>query len=303
MAYGQYRNTGVRVLHDYMSALNKFNNTKPIRGRTDVSRPMYPLGHRHRIDSFWIAKCPLTQDVECNLYRTPVVTYQSNGNIKIKSDGWDTISTANFIDEVLGINAYIFDHNLCISFWNQDGREEYRVPSGESLTIRRENGRYVYVSGAPNNVIHSVSRKAANAVRKQYKDFKQYALAMIKLRDGAFGIDETTEALGEKHVPSMKYSWSYDSTATWIGKCKDWMGATHEDKHNDYYKALLLMVRTFGGWTSRITLQEFEAGFNYMTLGFHRSEVLVEEVLPMGVVKKDNYGKYFRRAWNKYHAG
>lgn len=300
--FGHYRNTGIHRLNSYQDALNKFDNTKPIRGRTDVSRPMYPLGHRHRVDSFWILKCQLTQDVECYLYRTPVVTYKSNGDIVIKSDGWDTISTANFIGEVLGINAYIYDHSLCIAIYNENGRENYRVPDKGTLTLRRENGRYVYVSGAVTNVTHKVNRKAINQIRKQYKEFKDYARAVIKLRAGAFTHEEIQSTFDGEYPPSIQYTWQHNESAKWIGYIKEWISATHEDKHNDYYKALLVMVRSFGGWNVRLSQSEFDSAFNYMTLGFHRNEVLVEEVLPLGEIKKDNYGKYWRKGWGRYHA-
>ena len=49
--------------------------------------------------------------------------------------------------------------------------------------------------------------------------------------------------------------------------------------------------------------EEFERGFNYFTLGLHRNDALTEEALPVGVVKRDNYGKYWRRGWGKYYAG
>jgi hypothetical protein len=49
-----------------------------------------------------------------------------------------------------------------------------------------------------------------------------------------------------------------------------------------------------------INIKDFEHGFNYFTLGLHRDEVLDEEVVPVGVVKKDNYGKYWRRGWAKF---
>jgi hypothetical protein len=307
MSYGQYRNTGVRVLHTYADALNKFENTKPIRGRTDITAPMYPLGHRHRVDSFWITKCLLTQDVECCLYRTPVVTYQSNGNIKIKCDGWSTISTANFIGEVLGISSYIFDHNLCVAIHNENGTQHFRIPADNSITLRRENGRFVYVDGSVTNVTHKVNRKAINSARKQYADFKNYVRSMIKLRGCEFSREEM-EAVGitsnyHSGLGQINgYSWNHEKFKTTTTQVAAWMSATHEDKHNDYYKAMMVFASSFG-WGTNLDQARFDAGFNYFTLGLHRNEVLDEEVLPLGTIKKDSYGKYWRRAWGKYHAG
>lgn len=298
--YGHYRNTGIPRLHSYADALDRFNNTKPIRGRTDITRPMYPLGHRHKVDAFWMRHCQLTQDVECFLYRTPVVTFKANGEVHIKSDGWNSISTANFIGEVLGgVSAYIYDHNLCVHIWNENGAEQYRVPDNGTLVLRKE-GRWQYVSGAPNNVIHSMNRKAINAVRKTYKDFKQYAIAMLKLRDGRVEHDEYVAAFGQTSVPNLKWNWAYKESAEWFVKMKEWMSDQSEDKHNAYYKALLMCVRCTG-YYSALTPTEFDNVFRWVTTGLHRDEVLVEEVLPMGKIKRDNYGQYFRKAWGKYH--
>lgn len=299
--YGHYRNTGIPRLHDYASALERFKNTKPIRGRTDISRPMYPLGHRNKVDSFWMQHCQLTQDVECMLYRTPVVTFKANGEVHIKSDGWNSISTSNFICEVLGgVSAYIYDHNLCVHIWNENGAEQYRVPNEGTLVLRKE-GRWQYVSGAPNNVIHTMNRKAVNAVRKTYADFKQYAISMIKLREGRFDADEFGAAFDKEQVPNLKWNWAHKEAANWFAKVKGWMADQSDNKHESYYKALLVLARTNGMWNAYLSSDNFDEGFRWLTTGLHRDEVLVAEVLPTGVVKKDNYGQYFRKAWGKYH--
>lgn len=298
--YGHYRNSGIPRLHSYADALERFNNTKPIRGRTDVSKPMYPLGHRNKVDSFWMMKCPLTQDVECYLYRTPVVTFKANGEVHIKSDGWISISTANFIGEVLGgVSSYIHDHSLCVNFFSEEGLVVYRVPIGGALVLRKE-GRWQYVSGAPNNVTHRVNRKAVNAIRKQYQDFKRYAISMIKLREGMFDFEELKTMFGDTFPANFRYTWNYAEAVKSITNTKVWMSDTSEDKHNQFYKALLSFVRSYGNFAST-SLEAFEAGFNDFTLGVHRDEVLIEEILPMGVIKKDNYGRFYRKAWSKYH--
>lgn len=299
--YGHYRNTGIPRLHTYADALERFKNTKPIRGRTDISRPMYPLGHRSKVDSFWMRHCQLTQDVECFLYQTPVVTFKANGEVHIKSDGWESVSTANFIGEVLGgMGAYIYDRSLCVHIWNENGAEQYRVPSEGALVLRKE-GRWQYVSGAPNNVIHSMNRKAVNAARKTYNDFKQYAIAMLKLRDGAVERSEYTMAFGESMPPNLKWNWQYKESGEWLVKMKEWMADQSEDKHDAYYKAFLMCVRCSGYW-SRLSLTDFDNVFRWITTGLHRDEVLTEQVLPMGTIKKDNYGQYFRKTWSHYHA-
>ena len=306
--FGHYRNTGIHRLNNYADALSTFNNTKPIRGRTDPSKPMHPLGHRHRVDSFHIKLCPLTQDVECWLYRTPVVTFKPNGEVVIKSDGWDTISTANFIGEVLGgTYAYIFDHNLCVGTYTGDGMQHYRVPTKGQLTLKRgESGRWEYVSGAPETYTHKVNRKAINALRKKYADFKKYAIAMIKLKNGEFTRDEYELAFNDAYPTSINNrTWMYDAMANMCRSVLADMTNETDDKFQHYYRALLIFARSYnsGYYTTNTSVKAFEYGFNQFTLGVHRDEAFESEPVPLGKVKKDNYGMYWRKGWEKFHEG
>lgn len=300
--YGQYRNSGIRRIHDYAQALEQFNTTKPIRGRTDPSKPQVPLGHRNKIDQYSIRKCPFTQDIECVLYQTPVVTFKPNGEVVIKSDGWDTMSSANFIGEVLGWTyAYIFDHNLCVSFSGED----YRVPNKGQLTIKRgESGRWEYVSGAPEAYTHKVNRKAINTLRKKYADFKKYAIAMIKLKNGEFTRDEYELAFNDAYPALINNNtWRYDDMAKMCRSVLADMTNDTEDKFQHYYRALLIFARSYntGCYTTNTSVKAFEYGFNQFTLGVHRDEAFESEPVPLGKVKKDNYGMYWRKGWEKFH--
>jgi hypothetical protein len=85
---------------------------------------------------------------------------------------------------------------------------------------------------------------------------------------------------------------------------------TNEETKNDsYYKAILQMAMSFGTtrWGSKevegYVLSEKKALqlFDELVIGFHRSETLIEKVLPEGVVRKDSNGKYFRGGWKRLH--
>ena len=303
--YGQYRNSGVRRIHDYAQALEQFNTTKPIRGRTDPSKPQVPLGHRNKIDHYSIRKCPFTQDIECVLYQTPVVTYKTNGEVVIKSDGWESISTASFIEEVTGMPAYIFDRNLCVGIYNENGMQTYRVPVKGELVFKKD-GRFQYVRGAVESFTHKVNRKAINAVRKQYAEFKKYAIGMAKLRGDTRLTGEEADAVGigrfdSEYTAISGYTWRFDTFGRTVLAVKHWMDAKGEDKYEQFYKAYVVFASSYGQWGT-ITPKALEDGFNQFTLGLHRDEVLIAEPVPMGTVKRDNYSKYWGKAWGTYHA-
>ena len=304
--YGQYRNSGVRRLADYAAALDKFNTTKPIRGRTDPSKPQVPLGHRNKIDQYSIRKCQFTQDIECVLYQTPVVTFKANGEIAIKCDGWSSVSTASFIEEALGMPAYIYDHNLCVGTYTADGMQHYRVPAkGDIVFKRNEAGRLEYLRGAPETYTHKVNRKAINALRKKYADFKKYAIAMTKLRGNERVSQDELDAVGigrfdSEYTGVAGYTWRFDTFAHTVRAVHHWMQAEGDTKHEQFYKAFVVFSASYGRWGA-MTPAEFEAGFNTFTLGLHRDEALTAEPVPLGKVKRDNYGKYWGKAWGAYH--
>lgn len=303
--FGSYRNSGIRRNYTYADILSRYNNTLPIRGRGKTpEKPQIPLGHRRKVDQYWMRR-ELDGSVSCMCYKTPVVRFKPDGNIELRQEEWTSQTTASFIYEVLGINSYLFNRQLCVSLWDMDGRREYAMQDNEALIVRQEKGVWKYVSGAATTVVHTVNRKAANNVRKQYKEFKRYAINMIKLRGGVFTKDEHVQAFPDHmSVTLSPYSWHNLAFCNGAKAVATYMSDTSEDKHVNFYKALLLIARSYGGsWaTMHISESSFVYAFNDVTLGLHRDEVLIKEVLPEGTLKRDTYSKFFRRGWGKYHA-
>lgn len=303
--YGHQRNSGIPLINDYATALKLWEDTKPIRGRAIDTRP---LGHR-RNDHYLINFLPMGA-VECVLYKTPVVTFYENGEVLIRHDGWNSVSTCNFIGEVLGIHSSIFNHNLCVGF----GGNDYVVPV-EGLTIKR-NDNWVYEPVNPVPVIgHAVDRKGANNVRARYKPFTTYLSSMCRLKAGSDYLQsELARVFGvaKRGYPNVG-DLSHEERETWGEHVKSFFKLVadnnEETKNDSYYKAILQMACSFGSarWGSDqpegYTLNEKKAlkAFDDLIIGFHRSETLKEKVLPEGVVRKDSYGKYFRGGWKRLH--
>jgi len=296
--YGHSRNSGIIQINDYASALKLWEDTKPIRGRAVDTRP---LGHR-RNDHYLINRLP-DGAVECILYKTPVVTFYENGEVLIKHDGYNSVSTCNFIGEVLGLHSSIFNYKTLIGF----GGKDYIVPDS-GLTIKR-NATWVYEPVNPVPVIgHAIDRKGANNVRARYKPFRAYLSSMCRLKAGSdYPQSELTRVFGvDKYENPNVGDLSHEERDKWEDSIKSFFGLitnTNEETKNDsYYKAVLQMARSFGTtkWGSRevegYTLNEKKAlkAFDDLVIGFHRSETLIEKVLPDGVVRKDSNGKYFR---------
>ena len=305
--YGHQRNSGIPQVNDYATALKLWEDTKPIRGRAVDTRP---LGHR-RNDHYLINKLP-DGAVQCILYQTPVVIFHENGEVHIKHDGWNSVSTCNFIGEVLGIHSFIYNHKLCVGF----NYGNYVVPV-EGLTIKR-NATWVYEPVNPVPVMsHALNRKGANNVRARYKPFTTYLSSMCKLKAGSdYPQSELVRVFGlNKYKQPNMGDLSRDNYNEWEDSVKpffEWVSDTKEETQNDsFYKGLLLMAKSFGveNWVRGGSQEEGYAlterkalkAFDDLVIGFHRDETLEEKVLPEGVVNKDSYGKYFRGGWKRLH--
>jgi hypothetical protein len=306
--YGHQRNSGIIQINDYATALKLWEDTKPIRGRAVDTRP---LGHR-RNDHYLINFLP-EGAVECILYKTPVVTFWENGDVVIKHDGYNSVSTCNFIGEVLGLHSSIFNYKTLVGF----GGKNYVVPDS-GLTIKR-NDNWVYEPVNPVPVMgHAIDRKGANNVRARYKPFNSYLSSMCRLKAGSdYPQSELCRVFGKVEgrypQPKMPADLSHEERNGWEDSVKDFFKLitdTKEETRNDsFYKALLQMAYSFGTtkWNAHETegyvLHEKKAlkSFDELVIGFHRSETLIEKVLPEGVVRKDSNGKYFRGGWKRVH--
>ena len=110
--YGQSnRNSGIRRIMRYEEALHRLTRTKPIAGK-GINAGVVPLGHRNR-PNFQL-RMRQDESIACRLWRTDVVVFDKDDTITIDPDGYSTISTANFISEVLGVSASQSDNRLVV---------------------------------------------------------------------------------------------------------------------------------------------------------------------------------------------
>ena len=240
---------------NYADALDIYNRIKPIRGRSPEVRP---LGQR-RDDQYSIHKDG--EDVECVLYRTPVVVFRPDNTVVIRTDGWCSVSTHQFIYQVVGLAARGFSGKTQIAF--PDGYI-HLLGGGEELVVVRgaTSGRWEPQT-KHEKCGYRFNRVAANNVRKRYKEFADYCNNMIKLRQepGTEAIpldrEELAAALGE--TPSGPggsanyYHFKFDlsglgegtySKAKRVESERMFLEAINPDqpeetKHANFYKAFL----------------------------------------------------------------
>lgn len=312
MPFGYSRNSGISWFRDYGDALHKYESTTDIRGRTE--EPKRPLGHRKSVDLYSIRKAD-NGDIECVLYKTPVVTFHTDNTVSIWHDTWASQTTANFIPEVMGGNVYarVFNSRLCLYVHG----DEFFVPE-EGLKLSKNDMGNWRVDNPPNNVIHHINRKESKLVLRKYEEFYSYLERMKKLRfDGqvaTFSEEEYVQTFGELkdhsgYVRRSDAMLNSNYEGIHLGRFREFISDTSENKHESFYKAMLMLVNTVSwlDWNTkerRMKAVHWEQAFNELKnaiWGFHRDEVFKEVGVKTGVVKRDTYGRFFNGGWAKYH--
>ena len=166
-------------------ALRRYKNTKPIRG---VSPERRPLAERRYHGSFWIRiaenmEMPGKPTVEFMCYRTPVVTFlpDDEGTVEIRTAGYTSATTHAFIWNVLGIGADGFMGKTRLTV----GEDVMLVDSKDAVVRLRKNketGKFEFVGDVPELFQPRMNRKAANNVRRKYREFADYLAGFVKLR-------------------------------------------------------------------------------------------------------------------------
>jgi hypothetical protein len=295
MGWGlNYRNSGIVRIASYEQALNRFETTKPIRGREVECRP---LGHRDR-PHFSIQKLE-DGSIACCDYNPAhkTVTFKPNGEVLVVP-AWVSTSTASFIEEVLGMRSFVFDHCLVISV----SGTEYRLPK-DGLTIKRNaHGAYEAIDAAP-RVVHRIKRRESNIVRSKYSEFRDYLTGFIRLRgeDNRIEEDEYKEVFGIRvqtynhggedytyerlNTPDMDMSKPENVTAI-IG----WM--TSEEPMDKYKCALALIKDSLGYY--RVRESSVLTLLDRFILAHHKDTVFEEVLLEAGDIRKDRYSWAFK---------
>jgi hypothetical protein len=299
-----YQVSGISSIENYAGALDRWTNTKHIRGRAEDQRP---LGKRSKIDSFRIFKQE-NGNIQCFLYNTPVVTFTPEDNIVISLNQWISSSTCKFISELvwrLGIQTRVFDGSICVKF--SDGGE-YRLHSKAPTTLTRakhpEGGMDTFtLSDWDKRIVHMVDRKGKREALAPYRPFEAWLRAFIKLRaDEEIKQTEVAEALTQGHylstpIDNVGYTHAFNRRVKYLNK---WASSTMENKHEDFYRAAMLMC--MGNFIhERRAYMDMEF-YESMLLGVNRDKVFKEVQVPDGEVKKDAYKGFYGSNWDSFHA-
>jgi hypothetical protein len=173
MAYNNYARAymgeDLDSMPDYATALKIYNARKPyIKGKYKGERP---LGKNRRHD-----RSRVELDKEGNIvvkhWQTNIITYKPNGDIVITCGGWSSISTAQIMQELLGVDRICRVH--CKIYYRHNNQFHYL--SGML---------YIEPNGAPlfsnNEYVYKAKPEVIKAYRKQYAFFLEYAKQVLTM--------------------------------------------------------------------------------------------------------------------------
>lgn len=198
----------------YNNFKDRYHNTAPIRGRSTDIRP---IAQRRR-DWEQVVKRYIVEegalDVEggeaygAHLYQTDCVMYMANGDMHIKTNGWDTPTTAEFI------NRYIPRNMRCYKkynkMWVEHMSQAYVLDGKKAITFRYHAPTDTYSVENPIQLTQKVVDRAKMKVaRDKLKGFRDYAKIMLKLADGWLTEELVTQhATGERdYYGRPSYEW------------------------------------------------------------------------------------------------
>jgi len=191
--YGQLPR--VVSFHD---ALKRYNNTKPIRGRSPEVRPL-GLRRRHEASIDVRHEEGVVTEVILSLFKNPVISFRAADPHVIHFHAIDNrylacTTRASFISEVVGVACVLRDHKIKIFQGDHvievfDGMKAQKDIQTRRLTVLNPQTCYAY----------RVSRVAINDVVSKYDEFINYCKSMAKIAP------EMTIALDEFKTTTPEY--------------------------------------------------------------------------------------------------
>lgn len=261
----------IRPINSYEEAKAKYYSTAPLAGPRRAEN-IRPIGKRSKTHAR-IVEAGGGSFYGAQLYETVCVEWHNDGSILIDVGGWNTLTTAAFVDAVLpvGVQAQLVRRSIWVN--------GYVVPSGGLWLRKGEAGTWQPVNPVP-VYVHKINRAKSSEVRRRYADFLTWVKGYINLREGRIS---TTELEPYRHRPNA------------TGDTLSFIASTGEDRYEDYVQAALIIAHTRGGMAyiggQSYRILRIEA-IDEFILYAHAEEVLEEVQLEPGDTRKDRYAHW-----------
>lgn len=174
---------------NYEIIKHKYENTKPIRGRSIDIRP---AGKRRRD---WELIVRTERGYAYRLHNTNCVEFTEDGKLLIRSGGWTTVGTGKFINDYAPLACGKRYNALWVGIDNTwtgnavthnypDRWLWLPIPAKGEITFTWDETQQKYVLDPVKIQVRTVNRKRANEARKRVKPLLNYCMSILKLSDG-----------------------------------------------------------------------------------------------------------------------
>ena len=309
MAYNNYARAymgeNLDSMPDYATALKIYNARKPyIKGKYKGERP---LGNNRRHDR---SRIELDNDgnIRVKHWQTDIIVYKPDGSISLDCGGWSSISTAQIMQELLGVNKICRVH--CKIYYRHDDKFHYF-----------SNGLHIEPDGSPlfstNEYVWVAKKEEMAKYRKQYAFFSEYAKQVLTMSsDFKVGIkadryapDFEGETLKEWYmIPLINQDVRHDSKARDRARDAlfDYLDSlstkAEEDRLQAMYELLTpltyMMGNAFGRSTQSIVWScnyaQFKRGFENLIKHHFADEIFTAKLASKKSPVRDPNAKYMR---------
>jgi len=303
---GRYNSAGLPALVDFANAKQHYENTAPIRGRSQIVRP---AGKNRRFSWYTIEKnmksvedgSPVGKWAESyaiRVYSSDLVEFHANGNITLRTSKWQSPTTMSVLYYSTAAFGSVFSERGKWYFQNKAGK--CYVFRGE-LPLHNKDGVYEPIT-ITQEYKHKADRKALNAVAKRYKKFVDYATQMLLIDPNVTRLEmaEFIHGLDFKSPQLIPTAWHGDKTTS----ANRAYLISHIERFNSTgdlglaYELACYTAVCFGDWQYRANLShctpdKFKRGFKELLKYSFRDEVFVKETQEVGVPFHDVNKKYF----------
>jgi hypothetical protein len=309
--YGGYNTAQIPALSTFAEVKKHHDSVVPIRGRSKETRP---LGKRRNYCHMTIVRNtrsvvsddePVGKFMETYsylLYGTNCIEWFPDGKVNVKSDGWKSPTTMQFMTYSLAKLGHIDSVRGKWYFVNKQGKN-FLIDNG--VTLIKEGDFYV----AETVVVekrYKANRKALNALRKKYRSFIDYGKTTLSM-DSTITRLEVAEAghgLSFNNVQlTPSYNWNSKREADVENRAKLFLALDKVNESGDLnlmYELMTYVACNAGNYSYRTqkvecSPQQFERFFNDVLKYEFAKDVFTAVDVPEGEMFHDSNKKYFNK--------
>ena len=303
-------------LPDYHSAQLWFSAVKPFSKGRKVGEK--PLGRNRRYDRVIISREAESNAIVITHYYTPILKYYANGAMDIQTGGYDSISTVQILQELLGQQKFLRRRTKAYYVDTTTGSQQfYRFSDGLSLNADST----VNLATTTTEYYHLLNKLKFKEIKAQYADFMAYAVSVNNLTKGGKARESELRIHGCKpmnhyyfrsasnvlHTDSRNVFWNKTQQLELREKFFELVHAANGNMEAWYplVQHLSFAAGSYTSWNGAQDNREYEwetdtkrmqSFFNTILKYHHATEVFERVEVPLGSIKHDENKKYLMGA-------